>query len=217
MSNICYIILTCEKYLPTRATWQRRNCFKYTKSSNLYYLSCKPGPNSVYGWNTTDDYISCPLKYIEFFRNMDLKYDWYVFLDDDSFVFPNRYRDTLKHLDSSKNLYIGLQLEHMSPFLYMGGGATFTLSKGTYNLVKNYIRNSDINCLKKYYGVMIHGDVSIGMWISKLKMNNIEYINLPLKFSSNPHKTNIELHNNCSFHYLSNKEQFEFYGKLVCP
>lgn len=68
MSNICYIILTCEKYLPTRATWQRENCFKYTNSSNLYYLSCKPGSNSVYGWNTTDDYNSCPLKYIEFFR-----------------------------------------------------------------------------------------------------------------------------------------------------
>jgi hypothetical protein len=107
MSKICYIILTCENYLPTRATWLRENSLKYTNPSDYYFLSCKPGPNSVYGWNTADDYNSCPWKYIEFFRNMDLDYDWYVFLDDDAFVLTNRYRENLYKLDHTKSLYLG--------------------------------------------------------------------------------------------------------------
>ena len=218
MSNICYIILTCEKYLPTRAKWQRENCFKNFDLNNLYYISCKPGPNSVYGWNTPDDYQSCPLKYIEFFINMDLDYDWYVFIDDDTFVFPNRFSTMLSNFDPNKNLYLGILLEHMLPFKYMGGGASFTLSKGTYNLVKNYIRKSDINILKKYDGVMIHGDVTMGQWIiniNKQYTNIVEYISLPLKLSSNPHRNDDELINNCSFHYVNTEELFKLYGTYI--
>jgi hypothetical protein len=218
MITICYIILTCEKYLPTRAAWQRENCFKHVNSKNLYYISCKPGPNSVYGWNTTDDYISCPLKYIEFFRNMDLDYDWYVFIDDDTFIFPDRFSKMLAEFDSTKTLYIGIQLEHMLPFKYMGGGASFTLSKSTYKLVKNYVLNSDIDSIKKYDGVMIHGDVTMGQWIiniNKQYENIVEYVSLPLKLSSNPHKDDNELINKCSFHYVNTEELFILYGKYI--
>ncbi len=223
MSNICYIILTCEKFLPTRAKWQRENCFKKFNPKNLYYISCKPGPNSVYGWNTPDDYISCPLKYIEFFINMDLDYDWYVFIDDDTFVFPHRFSKMLSKFDHTKNLYLGQLLNHIPSLLYMGGGAGFTLSKGTYNLVKNYIRNSDKHTVKTsnnsfLNSVMIHGDVSIGVWISQINNNisePIEIVNISEKISSNPHKNNDELINSCSFHYVNTEELFKLYGKYI--
>jgi ribosomal protein L40E len=142
--SICYIILTCEKFLETRSKWQRECCFEFVDPSCYFYLSCKPGPNSVYGWNTADDYESCPQKYIEFFKQMDLEYDWYVFLDDDTFVFPDRMIKTLSKFDKSQSLYIGDKLSHMFPFVYMSGGASFVLSNSSYKLVKEYVRNNDI-------------------------------------------------------------------------
>ena len=97
MSKICYIILTCEKYIDTRVNWQSATCFKYINNKDCYYLSCKPVncKKNIYGWYTKDDYTSCPDKYIAFFKNLDLVYDWYVFIDDDTFIFPDRLQKFL--------------------------------------------------------------------------------------------------------------------------
>jgi hypothetical protein len=221
MIRVCYIILTCEKFLPTRAKWLRENSFKYTNPSNYYFLSCKPGPGSVYGWNTADDYYSCPWKYIEFFRNMDLKYDWYVFLDDDAFVFPNRYRQNLSKIDHTKNLYVGQQMGHLENLVFMSGGATFSLSSGAYNLVKNYVRNNNMNEVQKIRDQMGHGDVSIGQWIkninNSLRNNSITLLQSPFMLCANPHENEHQLKTSSTFHYLKTKEQYDLYGRYVFP
>lgn len=218
MSNICYIILTCEKYLPTRAAWLRENAFKYVNPNDYYFLSCKPGPGSVYGWNTADDYNSCPWKYIEFFKNMDLDYDWYVFLDDDAFVFPDRYRDNLSKLDHNKNLYVGVPMAHLENLVFMSGGATFSLSRGTYNLVKHYIRNSNMIEVQKIRDQMVHGDVSMGQWITNINLSlkdPIEQLFASFMLCYNPHENNDQLQKSSSFHYLKEKQQYELYGQYV--
>jgi hypothetical protein len=221
MNRICYVILTCERYLPTRATWLRENSLKYVHPRNYYFLSCKPGPNSVYGWNTADDYNSCPWKYIEFFKNMDLDYDWYVFLDDDAFVFPDRYRRNLSKLDHKKNLYVGVPMAHLENLVFMSGGATFSLSRGAYNLVKNYIRNNNMGEVQKCRpSHMNHGDVSLGQWITNINnygLGNIELLFAPFMLCYNPCENNDQLKKSSTFHYLKTKEQYQEYGKYVRP
>jgi hypothetical protein len=218
-TKICYIILTCERFLPTRATWLRENAFKNTNPSDYYFLSCKPGPHSVYGWDTADDYNSCPWKYIEFFKNLDLDYDWYVFLDDDAFVFPDRYRANLSQLDHTKKLYIGCQMGHLENLVFMSGGATFTISRPTYNLIKHYIRTSNMHDVQQCRSShMNHGDVSIGQWITNINNNidamdnQITLLQSPFMISYNPHENDHQLQTSSSFHYLKQKEQYELYG-----
>jgi hypothetical protein len=151
---------------------------------------------------------------------MDLDYDWYVFLDDDSFVFTDRYMANLSNLDCTKNLYVGLQYSY-GGVLYMSGGATFSLSKGTYELVKNYVRNTDMETVQNTNQVMIHGDYSMGRWIYNINnsmtdnKDKITLLNLPFLLCPNCHKDDDELKNSSSFHYLNNESQYKLYGDLI--
>jgi hypothetical protein len=45
-----------------------------------------------------DDYLSLPYKFYYFFRNieMDKEYDWYVFIDNDTFVYHDRLEKSLE-------------------------------------------------------------------------------------------------------------------------
>jgi len=211
---IAYVILTCEAYLPTRAKWQRDSCFFNTDPKNVYYLSGK-GSEGVYGWNTADDYTSCPTKYIEFFKNMDLDYDWYVFIDDDAFVFPKRMEKTLSKFDDG-SYYIGLLMGHLDNLQFMSGGGGFVLSRKAYNLVKEYIRAADMAAVQQQRPQMIHGDVSMGQWIHNINQieNRIKLRNDHISFSYNPHE-DWNLHICETFHYLKEKSQYDFYKQFV--
>jgi len=123
--NVCYIILTCEKYLQTRAKWQKETCFKDVSENDCYFLSCKPSPPNTYGWNTEDDYKSCIIKYVKFFQNLTIKYDWYMFIDDDTYVFPNRVEQYLANYDNTQPLYIGSIWKHIKELRFTSGGAGF--------------------------------------------------------------------------------------------
>ena len=85
--KICYIILTCQQNVDTKVFWQKTHMFKNTDMNNVFFISCKNDiKNNIYGWNTIDDYNSPVIKYIAFFKNMALNYDYYYFIDDDTFV-----------------------------------------------------------------------------------------------------------------------------------
>jgi hypothetical protein len=218
MLKICYIILTCEKYIDTRARWQRENCFFNVSPSDYYFLSCKSGENSVYGWNTIDTYESCPLKYIEFFKNMNLHYDWYVFIDDDTFVFPNRMYSALENIDKTQSLYTGIVLRHIKHLEYMSGGSGFILSNKAYNLVKQYVRTNDMIEVQKCRQEMLYSDVSMGQWIQNINRMGKPQIELKshiLKLLHKPHTTTHELHNYLTFHYLKDEKEYEFYKTLI--
>jgi len=210
--KICYIILTCEKFLETRSRWQRECCFEGIQ--DYYYLSCKPGPNNVYGWGTADDYESCPYKYIAFFKNMNLEYDWYVFIDDDAFVFPSRMEKTLSKFDSKKPLYIGCEMGHLDNLIFMSGGAGFVLSNPTYKLLKKYVRSTDMKSVQACREQMIHGDVSIGQWIKNVG-GSVELVSQGIRFSYVKHESEEDLAECETFHYLKSEEDYLFYKKFI--
>jgi hypothetical protein len=219
MTKICYIILTCEKYINTRVNWQSATCFKYINNKDCYYLSCKPinYKKNIYGWYTTDDYTSCPDKYIAFFKNLDLCYDWYVFIDDDTFIFPDRIQKFVSQFNKNDYLYIGHLLTHLRDLEYMSGGAGFVISKPTYSLLKNFISNSNIISIQKKFYEQLYGDVSFGIWIKLINEKNNNKIKLlnNTKFKPDIHIDKSQLDSCITFHYVTTREQFNNYYKLM--
>lgn len=201
--SICYIILTCEAYLPTRARYLLETSLKNVNPNDIYFLSCKKKEPNVYGWDTADDYESCPTKYVRFFQNMKLDYDWYYFMDDDTFIFPNRLHKFLTNFNKNDDLYIGNRCKHLSFPLYMSGGAGFVMTKSLYIKLTDYIRLKTDNELLKDR----HGDLLLGIWLTDI---NKQMIDSEL-FNPNIHNNDNQLQNCISFHYLKNEQQYKFY------
>ena len=96
--KICYIIKTCDKYLENRVVYQANTFIKDIDINDIYYLTSKPDISKRhFGWNTNDSYEHLTWKITNFFYNMNIdEYDWYIFIDDDTFVFVNRLKNFLK-------------------------------------------------------------------------------------------------------------------------
>ena len=199
----CYIILTCENYLNTRVKWLLENCLYSVNPNDIYFLSCRKIEPNIYGWNTADNYESCPLKYIRFFQNMTLDYDWYYFMDDDTFIFTERLQQLLLNYDKNQPLYIGHRCENYSFPIYMSGGSGFLLTKSLYLKLIDYIRATPEQELL----VSIYGDYLIGLWLSNID----KYVISNKLLHPTTHTNDYELQNYVSFHYLKTEEQYKFY------
>jgi len=207
--KLCYIVLTCELFLPTRAAWQNATCLKNVDPKDVYFISCKPSGENVYGWNTGDDYHSCPYKYMMFLKNMNIDYDWYIFIDDDTFIHTNHLEHALVNYDSNKSYYIGSHRFDQWKVNYMSGGAGICLSKHLYNKVIEYVRSKET--LQELY-FNYNGDVTLGSWISNIQ--DVQFIDDD-RFHANKHNSEEELTNFISFHYLKSKEEFEYYYEKI--
>ena len=215
--RVCYIILTCEKYIPTRVRWQKETCFRNSDLKDCYFLSCKNGEKSVYGWNTADDYPSCITKYIKFFQNMDLDYDWYMFIDDDTFVFPNRVEQFLARLDPSDPLYVGNAWSHIAGLRFMSGGAGFFLTKSAYTMLRQFLKD-DVNAALRTSHALLNGDATMGVWIREINRTS----GYPIKLLSDWKYLNIggsenlnHILSSVTFHYVNTLELFKKYDKYL--
>jgi len=213
--KVCYIILTCEMYIFTRVKWQKNTFLKEFNKNDIYYVANKKynflgvhGEN-IYGWDTTDRFSGGTLKFIKFIKNMDVDYDWYVFIHDDSFLHNKNLRHLLMNYDSKNKICIGKSCIHdRSKKFFMSGGAGFVLSKPLYNELCEYVCNNDDNEL------CIHNesDLSIFSWLKNIE--NIEYVDVD-KFHIETHNNEDELNEFISFHHLKSENQYEEYLKLT--
>jgi hypothetical protein len=215
--RICYIISTCDKYLNTRVSYQMQTFLKQIDKNDIYYLTSKPDlERRQFGWYAMDDPKNITWKYIHFIYNMNgdfLNYDWYIFIDDDTFVFENRLKEYLTTFDHNKCYYIGCELDHIKKdfCLYMSGGAGYAVSSALYKLFYDYVRSNGINNSFKHWC----DDLCIGLWIQELaKSHTINQINNN-RFNIETHKNNLQLENSITFHGLRELAQFEYYMNLV--
>lgn len=216
--KICYIVLTCKKYLETRVKWQKATCFKGV--SDCYFLSSTKTAPDVYGWNTADDYASCIDKYIKFFQNLDLDYDWYMFVDDDTFVYTNRVEQYLATFDPKQTVYHGFMWSHIDDLRYMSGGAGFFLTKSTYQEVRKFLLEPE-NAKIRSKDKPDNGDVLMGIWIREINRKN----NYKIKLITDPHNLRIagvtvnkDLLRCLTFHYVNSEALFlKYYNFLESP
>jgi len=214
--KICYIISTCDKYLDSRVKYQMDIMFKNINKEDIYYLTSQANIDKrQFGWNTLDDPKNITWKYIHFIFNMQIheKYDWFVFIDDDTFVFDLRLQKMLKQYNSEENFYIGKELDHIKKDfgLYMSGGAGYALSKALYKLIYQYVINNGINNSFKHWC----DDLCIGLWIQDIaKENKVIQINNDL-FHIGLQKDDSELKTAITIHKVFNEDQYSFYQKIV--
>ncbi len=189
MNNIQFIILTCDKYIETRAdtikrTWGKDNDVIFLTDSNLNI-------NNFIGYDTPKNYNGIYFKYLNFFKNYDFtKKNYYFFTDDDTFVnLKNLEKLELQDKDSSfaicrllclnpdgTDLWGNQTGTNVSiirgdnvnlPLYYPSGGSGFILSQRACISVQNYVRTI------QNLPWCIFGDVSIGFW---LRNSNVELI-----------------------------------------
>ena len=219
--KICYIISTCDKYLDTRVKYQMEIMFKNVNKEDIYYLTSKPDvENRNFGWYSMDDTQNITWKYINFIYNMNIPdYDWYILIDDDTFVFEKRLRNLLTKYNSSENYYIGKELDHLNEYInsYMSGGAGYAISKSLYSLITEYVRKIGKN--EAYYPLINLqeqwcDDLCIGLWIQEItKTNKVNKLNNNL-FHLAEHENEYQLTNAITFHKVIKKEQYEFYTTI---
>ena len=220
--KICYIISTCDKYIETRVKYQLEHMFKNVNKEDIYFLTSKPNiEERQFGWYTMDDTQNITWKYIYFIYNMDiLHYDWYVFIDDDTFIFKNRIENLLNNYNSKESYYIGNELDHIKEqfCLYMSGGAGYVISNGLYRHIYNFLKKIGMN--EAYYYILnlkdqFCDDLCIGLWINEIKKEHaIHQINSNL-FHVGLHKSEQELESAITFHKVTTEEQHIFYSLVT--
>ena len=213
--HICYIISTCDKYIETRVKYQLEYMFKNVNKNDIYYLTSKPNIDKrQFGWNCMDDTQNITWKYIHFIYNMNiLDYDWYIFIDDDTFIFENKLNNLLVSYNSDELYYIGHELDHIkSDFcIYMSGGAGYAISNGLYKLIYDYVKNTGINNSYEHWC----DDLCIGLWIDKLKKRHqINQIDNKL-FHIGLHNIESEIETAITFHKVTTQELFIFYSSIA--
>ena len=213
--KICYIISTCDKYLDSRVEFQMDTFLKDVPLSDIYYLTSKYLPEKrQFGWNCMDDPKNITWKYIHFIHNMDIpNYDWYIFIDDDTFVFKNRLENLLKQYDCNKCYYIGKELDHIKNIfsLYMSGGAGYAISNALYSEIHDSVKTTGINNSYKHWCY----DLCIGLWIQEIaKTNNVYQINNNF-FHMEIHSNENELKNAITFNKVISLEQYQFYESII--
>lgn len=145
--RIAYIVLTCKNYQNTRKVWQRNTSLKDVSDSDIYYLSYRMDPsNRLFSWGAHDGYYGLPFKLIDFFRHLYLdQYDWFVIMDDDTYIFVNRLKQLLNQYLTTDPIVIGHLLTHLNNTewgKYFSGGAGTVLSKATYDILYKHIAHT---------------------------------------------------------------------------
>jgi len=195
---------------------------KNVNKEDIYYLTSKPDVEKRhFGWFSMDDTQNITWKYIHFIYHMNIPdYDWYILIDDDTFVFENRLKKFLTNYNSNENYYIGKELDHIrSQFcLYMSGGAGYAISKSLYALITEYVRKIGKN--EAYYPLINLkeqwcDDLCIGLWIQEIAKNNkVNQFNSNL-FHLAEHENEYQLTDAITFHKVIKKEQYEFYSSIA--
>lgn len=173
----------------------------------LFYSDHEMSPNIIKVSELTD-YSSGEDKQINIINNFPenkLNYDWYVFVDNDSFINTDKVSSEIYNFDENfvhgqvSNTY------HQDPSLfYCLGGAGIFVSNKILNLMKGRLNHNNV----------VWGDVSLGMNMKKLniklKDNNLCHSQLPGHYNIQ----NDEIKNNLTFHYVKDLQTLQLYSNL---
>jgi len=176
--KIAYIILTCEKNYYTRIQWI--NIISEHKSSIYYLAHTMDIPNQLYSWGATDLPSGLIFKLIDAFKHLELDYDWYVIMEDDTFVFHERLYSLLSTYPNN-NIAIGYN--YSIP-------AGIVLSHKSYITLQNYIRTSHISLLISD----LCPSKSIQSWINTCGIEFIHHTGFHIYFPKQFHLDAITYH-----------------------
>lgn len=234
MNNVQFVILSCDKYLNTRVksikqTWgQNVNC--------IYIIDSESNEKDIIGYNTPKNYAGIQDKYRIFFQKYNfLQYEYYFFVDDDTFVnlknffkidFPDKnepislIRELHLNPDGTDKwgTYTGYPLHTIAghntilPIVHPSGGSGFLLTQKACLQIQNYLNTPGIDIPRTS-----HGDVTIGFWMRnsaiKIIPNNNLWWETPSNLKLNKYANFNDESNFITYHYV-NEELMSKYNIL---
>ena len=210
--KIAYVVLTCEKFFSTRVPLQRKTSLKDIKDIDIFYIGHKMDTEKrLFSWDAPDDYNSLPYKLHSFFANMKLNYDWYMIIDDDTYVVTERLQRFLSSFNPTQEISFGKILDHVKDStwgLYLSGGAGTVLSHSLYEKLCRYVIDTPFLETIWHYCA----DITLCMWIKHLGFHMIDnygfHDEFPEKIHNGFHNNN-QLKNAITFHNVRTAEDFE--------
>ncbi len=211
--KILYVILSCDKYKDTRQKWQRETWLK--DGLDYMYLDQPSGDET---------YKNAPLKYIKFFDNAYISemytnaFDWFLFCDDDTFVYTEKLEQYLFHYMQTVHLsylpsaaMIGFKGGEFKIYNlsipWCSGGAGIALNREAVKNIQTHLRATPRPL------VTDETDISLAIWAT---MSNSELVVIDNKRFSpfNPLDAAREGLKDCiTYHYCERKDFYELYDK----
>ncbi len=194
--KILYVILTCAQNA-NRQQWQRDTWLKGIDEMDYIYLD-EPAGEEIYN--------NAPFKYIEFFKRMQFQsdYDWFIFCDDDTFIFTKRLKYLLD-FEMANAIMIGFKGGIFDIYnlhiAWCSGGAGIALNRFCIERIQLHLNNT----LRPL--ITHETDISLAIWAT-MATDNLTVIDNK-KFSPfNPLDAKKEgMHDCITYHYCS-KEDF---------
>jgi hypothetical protein len=208
--RIAYIVLTCEKYASTRVPWQLQTMFSTIDRNDIYFLGHTMDPSRrLFSWGADDSYEQLPSKFVDFFKHTDLDYDWFILIDDDTYVFTDRLSAFLSSQSSHDSFAVGQLLDHLNGTywgLYLSGGAGTVLSRMLYHQLRAYVRSAPPSLISCHWCA----DICLGMWIKQVGGALFHHPQFHADIY-NPAKDDLE--KSITFHHL---KEWKDYEEMVC-
>lgn len=165
--KVAFVILTCENNIKTLTEYQKQTFLIDINIKDIYFLSATTCEDRYFSYNSPDSYEHCPIKYIRFFKNIQLNYDFFLFIDDDTFVNVKKLNKLLNSIKLSYRgpLYIGytdqlivdyymdllnfdkqlnvyfttgtLPRSRFGTYFCLSGGGGFVLNQASYQIISN--------------------------------------------------------------------------------
>jgi hypothetical protein len=142
--------------------------FRHVDPADLYFLGHTMDPSRrLFSWGAGDTYEELPSKFIDFFKNTSLDYDWFILIDDDTYVFTDRLLSQLATYQSHDSFAVGQLLDHIHDSywgFYLSGGAGTVISRMLYNQLCAYVRSTPPSIVACHWCA----DISLCMWIKRV-------------------------------------------------
>jgi hypothetical protein len=178
--KLAFIILTCESNIGTLTNYQKQTFLINENIEDIFFLSATTYEGRYFSYNSPDTYEFCPIKYIRFFKNIELNYDFFLFIDDDTFVDVKKLKKLLNSIKLSYRgpLYIGytdqLIVDHymdslnfnkdlnvyftlgklprsrFGTYFCLSGGGGFVLNQDSYQIISKVMLESKEKDLYDY-------------------------------------------------------------------
>jgi hypothetical protein len=234
INDICFIVLTCDKYLNNRVESIKKSWG--TKTNVIYLTDSKTSQANIVGYNTPLNYDGIQEKYYQFFLNFDFSnFKYFFFLDDDTFVnlknlqkinIPNHDemfcvgRELHLNIDGKDKWgnYTGYPMSKIKnkgtelPLIYPSGGSGFILSKSAVLKIQEYLQT-----LNENRPISGHSDVSIGFWMRNCQVqfipSNLFWWDVPEKLINNTSEKFDNDNDFITYHYVDHNRMIEYHKK----
>ena len=186
--------------------------FSSVPPEDIYYLGhMMKEDERLFSWGAGDDYPSLPYKFFDFFKYSQLDYDWFVLIDDDTYLYVDRLLERLSSLDPNSLYMEGNILTHIAHTewgTYHSGGAGTVLSKPVYRYVQRMTRNIPY----EYRAPNMCADICLGLWTKYIL--GIQRIHCP-DYHTDMYNPNTDNPNTAiTFHHLKTEKDYEICHSL---